>query len=422
MSWLPCWRLSIPSWNLGTLINLLLYLALAAQAMDVAAVTRDVKFLYRPDPTVPASNAFVPVSPEACGTFVTCGANEYGVWLGSTVRAPVKAGAASRDTPMFRTADEWRLVTLRNSSTGGTLQASLRIRAVAGSFSFRPRLVQIVPEAGSDHHLAYGLLFGGVAGGGGWVNPPAPCQAWQSGGAGSESVMYFAIRTSNVACMREVTRDIPSLGIYGIFITYEIRLPRPQLAQAGIYSAIGRYTVGPGMDIDFGDTMLVSDPELAINLELEVDPVFQVQFPGGSSLLSLEPEGGWLNWLNRGRKPTRLWREQAFNFATSIPFKVSMHCEHTSGDHCAIAASDGHQVPVEIRMTLPPGMQDSAGLPVRNYLLNRHDTPQFDPTLIILGRQGKLQFEVPRPYMESMLDHAGKAYNGSVTIIWDPQI
>ena len=39
-----------------------------------------------------------------------------------------------------------------------------------------------------------------------------------------------------------------------------------------------------------------------------------------------------------------------------------------------------------------------------------------------IGRQGKLQFEVPRADMESMLQHAGKAYNGSVTLIWDPQI
>ena len=73
-------------------------------------------------------------------------------------------------------------------------------------------------------------------------------------------------------------------------------------------------------------------------------------------------------------------------------------------------------------MTLPAGMQDTAGRPVRNYLMNRHDTPRFNPTLIIPGHKGMLHFEVPKPEMEAMLDHAGKAYNGSVTIIWDPQI
>ena len=176
------------------------------------------------------------------------------------------------------------------------------------------------------------------------------------------------------------------------------------------------------MDIDFGDAVLFSDPELAINLVLEVDPLFQVQFPGGSNLLSLEPEGGWLNWINRGQKPTRLWREQNFNLSTSIPFKVSMSCEHTEGDQCAIATNDGHQVPVEVRMTLPNGMQDAAGQPVRQHLMNTVDTPHFTPKQFILGRQSTLHFEVPKPQMESMLNHPGKAYNGSVTLVWDPQI
>lgn len=222
--------------------------------------------------------------------------------------------------------------------------------------------------------------------------------------------------------MNPVIADIQSLHIDTATIVLEARLPRPQLAQAGVYSGSQHYSVGPGMDIDFGDTLLFSDPELVINVELEVDPLFRVEFPGGSNLLSLVPEGGWLNWINRGRKPTRLWRDQPFNLATSIPFKVSLHCEYTAGEHCAIAAGDGHQVPVEMRLTLPSGMQDTDGRPVHNYLINRHDTPQFDPTLMILGRQGTLHFEVPRPSMESMLDHAGQAYNGSVTIIWDPQI
>jgi hypothetical protein len=222
--------------------------------------------------------------------------------------------------------------------------------------------------------------------------------------------------------MLPVTRDIARLNLASVTLISEIKLPRPQLFRAGIYNGVSAYTIGPGMDVDYGDEVIPADPELLITFRLEIEPIFKVEFPGGSNLLSLEPEGGWLNWLNRGRKPTRLWREQAFNFATSVPFKVSMQCEHASGDHCAIAASDGHQVPVEIRMTLPAGMQDTAGRPVRNYLLSRHDSPQFNPALIILGPQGKLHFEVPRADMEAMLDHAGKAYNGSVTIIWDPQI
>lgn len=404
-------------------LKFLLLCCLLAQALDSFAVTRDVKFLYRPDPSVPASNAFVPVNAISCGSRVTCRANEYGVQLGSTQATRISAGPESRNTPMFRTATDWRPVTLRNGSTGGLVTANMRVVAVSGTFRFQPSLLQLVPQA-RDFWIAYSMLFGGDGSGlhSGWINPPSPCVGWQSTVLGNANLQTFSIRTADTPCMRPVISTINSFQITDLIIVAEIILPRPQLAQAGLYSGIQRYTVGPGMDIDFGDAVRVSDPELAINLQLEVDPLFRVEFPGGSNLLSLEPEGGWLNWLNRGRKPTRLWRDQHFNLFTSVPFKMSLQCEHSQGDHCAIAASDGHQVPVEIRLTLPNGMQDAAGQPVRRHLLNRVETPHFAPSQFILGRQATLHFEVPQPDMESMLDHAGMAYNGSVTIIWDPQI
>ena len=388
---------------------------------EVFAVTRDARFLYRPDPATPASNAFVPTTLRPCNPIFSCRANEYEVYIPSMLPGPISAGPAARSTPMFRVSSEWRPIPVQNGTTGHRLTADVRVTAVYGWFNFTPSLLHLVPEADGDQIAAYEALFGGP-GSGSWRYPPAPCTDILPGYFGSATWQAFFIRTASVPCMKSVTRDIPQLTVTDVILLVEFRLPRPQLAQAGLYSGMVRYSVGPGMDIDFGDAVLPRDPELLINLELEVDPIFKVEFPGGSTLLSLEPDGGWLNWLNRGRKPTRLWREQAFNFSTSIPFKMIMQCEHTSGNHCAIAANDGHQVPVEIRMTLPPGMQDSAGRPVRDYLLNPHETPQLDPTRIILGQKGKLQFEVPRPDMESMLDHAGKAYSGQVTFIWDAQL
>lgn len=392
-------------------------LVMLAGAIEASAATRTVRFLYRPDPVNPASNAFVNQNPIGCGFGLPpCRANEYGVNL-YTVPGPVSAGPASRRSPMFRTSSEWRQIALVNDRTGHTLEANIRMVGVAGLLTFTPDLMQLIPEAG-DIYEAYSLLFGGT---GAWSFPPSPCVTRRPAYNGNARQQSFSISTSSVPCMLPLTRDLSHFYISATLI-YEIQLPRPQIAQAGIYNGHVTYTTGPGMDVDFGDQVLTSDSEMVINLRLEVDPIFKVEFPGGSTLLSLEPEGGWLNWLNRGRKPTRLWREQAFNFSTSIPFKMIMQCEYTSGNHCAIAANDGHQVPVEIRMTLPPGMQDSAGRPVRDYLLNPHETPQLDPTRIILGQKGKLQFEVPKADMESMLDHAGKAYSGQVTFIWDAQL
>lgn len=393
-------------------------LVILAGAVEALAASRTYRFLYRPDPGNPASNAFVDQNPIGCGFGLPpCRPNEYGLNL-YTVPGPLSAGPASRSTPMFRASNEWRTITLLNGSTGHTLEANIRAVGVAGVFNFTPGLTQLVPEANGDIYVAYSLLFGGT---GAWSYPPSPCVTRRPGYAGNDRQQTFSISTSSAPCMLPLIRDVEEFRISATLI-YEILLPRPQLAQAGIYTGQVRYTTGPGMDVDFGDAVLTADSEMLINLRLEVDPIFKVEFPGGSTLMSLEPDGGWLNWLNRGRKPTRLWREQAFGFSTSIPFKMIMQCEHTLGNHCAIAASNGHHVPVEIRMTLPAGMQDAAGRPIHDYLLNPHETPQLDPTRIILGQKGKLQFEVPKPEMESMLDHAGKAYSGQVTFIWDAQI
>lgn len=396
-------------------------LVMLAGAVEVSAQQISLRAVYRPDPTNPATNTFVFPNSQGCGLLTpTCRANEEGIYIRNTIPGPIAAGPASRSTLMFRTSTEWRQVTLTNDRTGHTLQADMRLVGLAGSIGFTPALTQMVPEANGDSWQAYNILFGGR---GAWAYPPSPCVGRRPGvGHGSDTNQWFTIDTSSTPCMLPVTKDIVQLRLSSLILIIERTLPRPQLFQAGRYTGTSTYTIGPGMDVDYGDAVVPSDPELTLNFYVDVDPIFKVEFPGGSNLLSLEPEGGWLNWLHRGRKPTRLWREQAFNFSTSIPFKMKLECEHTLGDNCAIAASDGHTVPVETRLTLPEGMRDTAGRPVRDYLMSRHDTPQFNPALIILGRQGKVHFEVPRPDMETMLDHAGKAYSGAVTLTWDAQL
>lgn len=396
-------------------------LVMLAGAVEAFAWEKTFHFRYRPDSANPNSNAFVYVGAPGCDhgtTLPPCRANEYATGLVPTLAAPVSAGPASRSTPMFRTSTEWRQISLTNGDTGHLLTAELRLVGATGHFEFSPGLTELVPEAHGNSYLAYDLLFGHA---GAWSSPPSPCVGRRPGHSGANESQPYSISTSSTPCMLPLTKDVPSLHVSSRFI-YEIKLPRPREAQAGRYTGMVTYTTGPNMDIDLGDSVLFQDTELRLNLRLDVDAILNVEFPGGSNLLSLEPEGGWLNWLHRGRKPTRLWREQAFNLTTSIPFKMKLECEHTSGDHCAIAASDGHTVPVETRLTLPAGMQDTAGRPVRDYLMSRHDTPQFNPAMIILGRQGKVHFEVPKPDMETMLDHAGKAYSGAVTLTWDAQL
>lgn len=136
---------------------------------------------------------------------------------------------------------------LNNSSTGGTLTASMRIVALSGGFNFPPNLHEIVPEA-ENFAEAYTALFGGSGSFvGGWIQPPAPCLAWQPQVSGNQNWILFGIRTADTPCMRPVTSDIRSLQISNARVIYEIHLPPPQVAQAGIYTGLQRYTVGPGI-------------------------------------------------------------------------------------------------------------------------------------------------------------------------------
>jgi hypothetical protein len=398
---------------------LLILAVLLGHNADVLAATKSMKYLYRPDPGNPATNAFVPVGQvERCGQYVTCGANQRAVNIGSSLSSAIMAGSESRDTLMMRADTGWRQIKLFNGSTGDAAQVDVRVTGLSARIHFYQDVRAIVGIPSVTDNEAHDLLWAGRA----WVYAPAPCRSWQSLHYFNNNSYVFGLFPSAETCWKKPNFDIENLSLSNMAVTYEVRLPRPQGLQSGIYTGSEVYSVGPNADIDFGDKILYADPVLELNIELEVDPIFKVNFPGGSNILSLAPEGGWMAWLQRGRKPTRLWRDQNFDLSSSVPFSMNLVCEHVQGDNCAIDNGKGHQVPVETRVTLPAGMRDSTGGPVRRYRLTHLDKPEFSPTEFITQRQATLHFEVPKDDMETMLDRAGSRYAGDVTIVWDSDI
>ena len=171
--------------------------------------------------------------------------------------------------------------------------------------------------------------------------------------------------------------------------------------------------------------MIPSENELVFNFTLKVEHVFKIEIPPGGNKIVMLPEGGWQAWLNQGRRPVRLFRDQTFNIWTSAPFKMSMDCEHYAANStCALQDEKNNQVPVDVSVSLPSGLVDADQQAVnrRRLRVDGVGSERFDPILYIDRKPGTLHFEVGKGAVEEMLQRNSRTYSGDITVIWDSQV
>lgn len=264
--------------------------------------------------------------------------------------------------------------------------------------------------------------------GGGWTYAPAPCQGvgWSSAGPlGYNS--FWRVPEGVGVCSKKAKFDIPLAMRYQYFVyAYELRTPDPLNMISGEYTGSITYSVGPGQDFDMGDVMIPADSLLALNFLLVVNHTLKVDIPPGGNRVVLEPQGGWQSWLTQGRKPTRLFRDQTFNISASSRFRMNLQCQYASGNNCALwEPTAGHEVPLEVSVTLPDGLADAVGQPVRRRLLRRDGTGTelFQPGFYLDRKPGTLHLEVAREAVQEMLKPGvSRSYSGNVTVIWDSEV
>lgn len=138
------------------------------------------------------------------------------------------------------------------------------------------------------------------------------------------------------------------------------------------------------------------------------------------------PQGGWQAWLNQGRKPTRLFKDQTFNLYASSRFNMQLGCQYPRGNTCLLKErTTGEEVPIIVSVTLPFGLVDQLGQPVnrRPLSLDGGGTERFQPTHYVDRKPGTLHFEIAQADVKDML-HPGeaRAYDGNVTVVWDSEI
>lgn len=314
---------------------------------------------------------------------------------------------------MFRVPSSWKDVMVIHEGTGETETVRMRVNGIGAAYTIKKPLPENVWQSQ-------------------WVYAPAPCQY---GGVGYGNAWYFAffwrvpVDAGVCAKQAQVAIDQSYEFAYqdGSF-SYELMTPNPLKMSTGLYRGVLNYTIGPNGDFDMGDIMHPDDSSLTLNFMLDVQHTLKVDIPPGGEKIQLVPAGGWQSWLQAGRKPVRLFRDQTFNISASSRFKIQMYCGISAGDYeCALdTRNPNRRVELQVSVSLPNGLTDMAGQPVqrRRLRVGADNAQVFQPGFYVDRAPGILHFEVPQSQMENMLkpNVAGNTYTGSATVIWDSEI
>lgn len=327
--------------------------------------------------------------------------------------------ASSRQGATFKVPAQWRELTVRHES-GEVETVKMRITGV-GSKYVTEDVMELVGGA-DDYRLAHNLLWGSS-----WVNTPPPCLYSGVGYYGTNYYGFFWKTPVEAACDKQAKFNVPWMRYDFLDFSYELVTPNPLGMLAGNYTGSLTYTVGPNGDFDFGDVMLPSTPVLTMNFNLDVQHTLKVDVPPGGEKVQLVPAGGWQSWLQAGRRPARLFRDQTFNISASSRFKMQLECEWwgTVYDCLLDDRVSRRGVELQVYVTLPNGLTDMSGQPVRHRRLRAGaaNALYLQPGFYVDRAPGVLHFEVPERQMQFMLaPGAGPFYKGKVTVIWDSEI
>lgn len=415
----PAWprRLQLTCGWLGLLV--------AITAMPAQAITQEIRAVFRPDSANPGNNAFInqtPVSGYCADYPAECKANgmfSIRLPINFHSRYSIRPGHSQREGPMFTVPSGWGPITVTNNETGETETVEFRISGLGTQYVLSDTAQNLTGAATAiDGHVK---LWGSD-----WVYAPPPCQ--YSGVAFYSDTTYRFFWKTPVygACSKTASFLIPSFYYRTLDFAYELRTPNPLGMSSGQYTTNTYFGIGPGGAFDMGDAMIPDDSSLIINFVLDVQHTLKVDLPPGGNRIALEPEGGWQRWLNSGRPPERLFRDQTFHISASSRFKMYLECGSGTTTACGIW-NDGtnHGAPMLISVTLPDGLTDTGGQPVKRQELFPLESRAivFQPGVYVDRKPGTLHFEIDKANTERIVKaDRGNRYSSTVVVIWDSEI
>lgn len=398
-------------------------------APTVEAATQEIRALFTPDPDNPQSDKFVNKTPSSgyCADHPDqC--QDHDIF---SFRLPVRfnsvramqPNASQRNSAMFKVPSGWQILNVTNTQTGETERLEVRIAGIGSQYRLSDTAANLTgADSSLEGHRA--LWSGGALGS--WVNAPPPCEYSGVGWYSDDFYRFFWKTPTQGGCVKTPMFRIPEMSYEYLDFAYELRTPKPLGMTNGLYTGHYVYRIGPGGDFDMGDVMVPDDIVLSLNFALDVQHAFKVDIPPGGDKVRLEPAGGWQSWLQAGRRPVRLFRDQTFTISTSTRFKMQLRCGIGLAPDCALENRDANRrVQLYVSVSLPGGLTDLSGQPVRHRRLmpGPENAQEFQPGFYVDRAPGILHFEVAPHQMEFMLKPGvGGTYSGSVYVIWDSEI
>lgn len=393
---------------------------LAALNMPTAqASNQEIRALFQPDPSQPNKNVFINKTPNSgyCANYPAQCVENNTFSIQIPVRFDSRRAIAPGEEISLKVPANWRQLTVVNQVTQETETVDVRIIGIGSNYMLSDSAANLVGV--SDILEGHQKLWTSSS----WVYAPAPCQYSGVGAYYPASYRFFWKAPVEAGCTKVAAFRIPSMALDTLDFAYELRTPNPLGMSSGLYTGSLAYTLGPGGDFDMGHLMLADDRSLTLDFVLDVQHTLKVDLPPGGNKVLLEPEGGWERWINSGRKPTRIYRDQLFYISASSRFKVMMLCDSLGGSECLLRGDvPGGSTRVEVRLTLPSGI---AGLDGVNGVLLRHNlwAGPFQPGHYVDRKAGSLRFEMPPSSIDFLLrPGASGTARGNITIIWDSEV
>lgn len=387
--------------------------------------TMQITAHFAPDPARPNANVFKNSTPDsgyclkAPSECKRLGIFSLETAITHQANRPILAGHTNqRQGAMFDVASEWRDVNVTDDTGLQFAVVQVRIAGIGGAYRLPVRVHELIGQELPTHYAHHKLWWEGD-----WLDAPRPCTYGPYSSYTDFSWSFFWNTPVKGVCSKQADFDIPQLAYDNLNFAYELKTPNPLTMAPGTYRGMALYTLGAGGDFDMGDVMQPSDSNLTLDFTLTVEHVLAVEIPPGGNQVQLVPQGGWQAWLQQQRKPTRLFRDQTFNLWASTPFKMQLGCTLEIGNTCALQDAAGNRVPVDVAVTLSPGMT-SGGQAVnrRPLLLDGQGTEKFEPSLYVARKQGTLHFSVEKDGVRQMLDLGSAKFSGDVTVIWDSEV
>ncbi|MDP9657353.1 UNVERIFIED_ORG: hypothetical protein J2W87_005309 [Pseudomonas putida] len=401
---------------------------LAVLAMEAGAIVLPVTATFNPEPGNPLKNEFKNTTPNVgfCkNNPAICQAhNIFSLrsHVGSIpLNGPIEPDHADvRKGAMIKTPAAWRSLQVRHRETGETATVEVRIAGMGGVYALSHPAQELTGV--SNLFQAHLRLWGSR-----WTTAPNSCVSiGKEVYYGFSGYEFFWLTPKEEVCAKQAKFQIPGFGFQYLDFTYELRTPDPLKMSTGIYDGTQVYTIKPNGDFDLGDVVAPPDDVIQLDFTLTVQHALRVDIPPGGNQIELVPQGGWQAWLNQGRKPTRLFRDQTFNISSSSRFKMQLECQYVVGNTCALRDADSADlVRLNTSVSLPSGLADAGGRTVqrRPLFLDGSGTELFQPSIYVDRKPGALHFEITKEYVEPMLrEGVGKTYTGNVTVIWDSEV